>query len=180
MGYAGSSKVILAVTDVAVSSSKIDAADTELALLLGGTREIGLTYFGVGDSDWSYNFTNVRWDSGGGAGGSLIFPIPYDYGKKITEAHLTIEVVTTGAGGDLKLMRRTRTPVAGSMAAVETVATIDADIWNGLTNNYATEMSYTGLSYTMAVNYNYWWRLTARTGVVCKVHEAMMKSDDGS
>ena len=180
MGYADGDLVILPVSGNDASSTTMSNADAELAILLAGTREIGLTHFGKGDSDWSYDFSGAQWDSGGGAGGQILFPFPYDYGRTITEIHFAIEVVTNGGSDDLLLQRRSRTPVAGSMPGVDTVATIDGAIWNGLADGDATEVSYTGLSYTMEANYVYWLHLRARAGVVCTVHEAMMKSDDGS
>lgn len=179
MGYGAGAQVILPVTANPVSSSKINSADVELAAL-NGPREMALTYLGFNYEGFSYNKSNLRWESAGGVTDSIIFPLSLYAGQTLTQIHFTIEIVTNGLIGDLHLMRRTRTPVAGNMVAMDTVATIDDDIWNGLTDGDATEMSYTGLSYTIAANFSYFLWLEARPSVVCYVHEAMIKAQNGS
>jgi hypothetical protein len=174
-------RVFAAGSGVTASTADILELQDQLKTMLG-PREFGLTYWGEADSaEWTYDWTNGYWVSSGGAGpDNVLFKLPLYAGQKLTEIHFTIEVATNGAGGDLLLQRRSRTPTAGSMGAPSTVATIDADIWNGLTDNYATEMNYTGLSYVLAANYNYWLLLAARAGVVCKVHEAAIKAQFGN
>ncbi len=164
-------KVINAVLANPTDPTLMDQADAELAAMLGPT-EMALYYLGRSPGNqWSLGAGETWWESAGGGADVFIVPLPFRSGTIIKEIHFALEVATNGAGGDLLLQRRHRTPVAGAMPAVDTVATIDADIWNGLTDTDATAMDYTGLTYTMAAEYSYWLHLTARAAVVCKVHE---------
>lgn len=149
-----------------------DKADGQIAGMLGPTEAALIQVAISPGGTWTYDDGTVEWTSSAGGSDDLIFPLAFRSGTIIKEIHLAIEVATNGAGGDLKLMRRHRTPVAGSMPGVNTVATIDADIWNGLSDGDATAMDYAGLTYVLAAEYSYWLYLTARAGVVCKAHEA--------
>ena len=169
-----------AVTDTNAASASINLMQDQLAAMLG-PQDLGLTYLGFTSvAQWVYDFTNVEWVSQAGGGDVIIFPLLLRAGQKLTEIKFDLEVVTNGAGGDLQLMRRIITPAGGAPVAVDVVAVIDTDIWDGLTNNTATLMSYTGLSYTIAAEYNYWLYLTARAGIVCTVHDVLVKAQFGN
>jgi hypothetical protein len=171
-------RVFAAGSGVTASTADILELQDQLKVMLG-PREFALTFFAFPDTScWSWGAPG--WVSDGVNGDNLFFPLTQYAGQKLTEVHFTIEVVANGANGDLVLARRTRTPVAGAMPAVDIVATIDADIWNGLANNTATEMNYTGLSYTLAANYDYWLAIGAKAGTVCTVHEAMATAQFGN
>lgn len=186
MGYGAGSKVILAVTDVAVSSSKIDAADTELAALLG-PREMNCLAQGYN------NQANAAWNawifvtSGGTSGGywssstennSKLYAPPLLYvGQTITSIDCLIAGLTGALGGACFFIH-------GDPTGTLTVVDLD-----GVTNAWDTGGVTTTTAYnnatpiTVTAGHVYFFYFAAGTNAStheCRIYDASVTAQFGS
>ena len=171
-------RVFDAVADTDASSTSINELQDQLAAMMPqlkamiGPWEQSLLGLAQPESGWAKDNGSSTWSYDGATypGDRIQWPLPFFAGQILKEVYLTREVVTNGTTGDLKLLWRTKTPSGGAMPAYGNT-TLQANVWNGITNNYATLLSITGLSVTLLAGYEYMIDVTPRTSVsVCKVH----------